>query len=64
MIKKGDCKTELKKMESNSIDLIYLDPPFSPRKSNHKRRETIRKSTLLTIAGRVSNITEVILKKG
>ncbi len=32
MIKQGDCKTELKKIEQNSVDLIYLDPPFFTQK--------------------------------
>lgn len=40
MIKKGDCKTELKKIESNSIDLIYLDPPFfTQKKQSQKTRD-------------------------
>lgn len=32
MIKQGDCKTELRKIEQNSVDLIYLDPPFFTQK--------------------------------
>ena len=40
MIKKGDCKTELKEIESNSIDLIYLDPPFfTQKKQTQKTRD-------------------------
>ncbi|MBP7846216.1 MAG: site-specific DNA-methyltransferase [Candidatus Pacebacteria bacterium] len=40
MIIKGDCKIELKKIESNSVDLIYLDPPFfSQRKQTQKTRD-------------------------
>jgi len=40
MIKKGDCKTELKKIEPNSIDLIYLDPPFfTQKKQSQKTRD-------------------------
>ena len=29
---KGDCLLELKKIDSDSIDLIYLDPPFYTQK--------------------------------
>ncbi|MDA3838831.1 MAG: site-specific DNA-methyltransferase [Candidatus Delongbacteria bacterium] len=32
MLKHGDCITELNKIEQNSIDLIYLDPPFFTQK--------------------------------
>ncbi|NBV07301.1 MAG: site-specific DNA-methyltransferase [Proteobacteria bacterium] len=40
MITYGDCKTELKKIKSNSIDLIYLDPPFfTQRKQSQKTRD-------------------------
>ena len=28
----GDCLIELKKIQDNSIDLIYLDPPFYTQK--------------------------------
>ena len=30
----GDCLKEMKKIEKNSIDLIYLDPPFFTQKSH------------------------------
>jgi len=33
MLIHGDCKTELKKIEQSSIDLIYLDPPFFTQKT-------------------------------
>ena len=33
MIIYGDCKTELKKIEKNSVDLVYLDPPFFTQKT-------------------------------
>jgi len=33
MLIHGDCKTELQKIEQNSIDLIYLDPPFFTQKT-------------------------------
>lgn len=40
MIKQGDCKIELKKVKPNSIDLIYLDPPFfTQRKQSQKTRD-------------------------
>lgn len=40
MIKQGDCKIELKKIESNSVDLIYLDPPFfTQRRQSQKTRD-------------------------
>jgi len=46
MIKKGDCKTELKKIESNSIDLIYLDPPFfTQKKQSQKTRDGSKEYT-------------------
>lgn len=46
MIKKGDCKTELKKIESNSIDLIYLDPPFfTQKKQSQKTRDNSKEYT-------------------
>ena len=32
MLIHGDCKTELQKIDQNSIDLIYLDPPFFTQK--------------------------------
>lgn len=28
VVKQGECLTELSKLKSNSVDLIYLDPPF------------------------------------
>lgn len=37
MIKQGDCKIELKKIESNVIDLIYLDPPFFTQKKQFQK---------------------------
>jgi len=40
MIKQGDCKIELKKIEPSSIDLVYLDPPFfTQRKQSQKTRD-------------------------
>ena len=46
MIKQGDCKTELRKIESNSIDLIYLDPPFfTQKKQSQKTRDNSREYT-------------------
>lgn len=46
MIKKGDCKTELKKIESNSVDLIYLDPPFfTQKKQSQKTRDNSKEYT-------------------
>lgn len=33
MLIHGDCKTELKKIEQSSVDLIYLDPPFFTQKT-------------------------------
>ena len=37
---KSDCKIVLKKIESDSIDLIYLDPPFfTQRKHSQKNRK-------------------------
>lgn len=37
MIFQGDCKLELKKIENESIDLIYLDPPFFTQKKQSLR---------------------------
>jgi site-specific DNA-methyltransferase (adenine-specific) len=31
-VRQGDCKPELRKIEKNTIDLIYLDPPFFSQK--------------------------------
>jgi site-specific DNA-methyltransferase (adenine-specific) len=31
----GDCKIELQKIEKNSVDLIYLDPPFFTQKKTN-----------------------------
>ena len=46
MIKQGDCKTELRKIESNSIDLIYLDPPFfTQKKQSQKTRDNLKEYT-------------------
>jgi len=46
MIKQGDCKTELRKIESNSIDLIYLDPPFfTQKKQSQKTRDNSKEYT-------------------
>ncbi len=46
MIKKGDCKIELKKIEPNSIDLIYLDPPFfTQKKQSQKTRDNSKEYT-------------------
>lgn len=33
MLIHGDCKIELQKIKGNSIDLIYLDPPFFSQKT-------------------------------
>ncbi len=33
MLIHGDCKTELQKIKQNSIDLVYLDPPFFTQKT-------------------------------
>ncbi len=43
---KGDCLLELKKIADNSIDLIYLDPPFYTQKKqtlSKKENEKIKK---------------------
>ena len=43
---KGDCLLELKKIEDNSIDLIYLDPPFYTQKKqtlSKKQKEKVKK---------------------
>lgn len=43
---KGDCLIELKKVADNSIDLIYLDPPFFTQKTqslSKKHHEEIKK---------------------
>lgn len=34
MLTKGDCLTELKKVDRESVDLIYLDPPFFTQKKH------------------------------
>lgn len=40
----GDCLDKMKSIESNSIDLIYLDPPFfTERKHTLKNRERTKK---------------------
>lgn len=40
MLKQGDCKIELKKIESDSVDLVYLDPPFfTQRRQSQKTRD-------------------------
>lgn len=52
MLIHGDCKTELQKIEQNSIDLIYLDPPFFTKK--HKLSKTRRtKNIPLKIVGTI-----------
>lgn len=44
MIKHGDCKIMLKEVENNSIDLIYLDPPFFTQKNqSQKTRDNSKK---------------------
>ena len=42
----GDCLTELKKIDSRSIDLVYLDPPFFTQKrhSSKTRDNTVEYS--------------------
>lgn len=40
MILQGDCKSELKKIDDESVDLIYLDPPFfTQKKQSLKTRD-------------------------
>ncbi len=40
MIKQGDCKIELKKIQPDSVDMIYLDPPFfTQKKQSQKTRD-------------------------
>ena len=53
MIIKGDCKIELKKIESNTIDLIYLDPPFFHKENKLKKLEITLKNILLVIVGKI-----------
>ncbi len=38
----GDCKDILKKVPDESIDLIYLDPPFFSRKEYENFRLKIK----------------------
>lgn len=38
----GDNLNELKKIESDSIDLIYLDPPSSLKKSKNLKTKKIK----------------------
>lgn len=46
MIRQGDCKIELRKIEPNSIDLIYLDPPFFTQKRQvQKTRDNLQEYT-------------------
>jgi site-specific DNA-methyltransferase (adenine-specific) len=33
-IYEGDCRDVLKKIESDSIDMVYLDPPFFTQKEH------------------------------
>lgn len=43
---KGDCLLELKKIKDNSIDLIYLDPPFYTQRKQRlskKQKEEVKK---------------------
>jgi len=43
---KGDCLIELKKIETDSIDLIYLDPPFYTQKKqtlSKKEKQEVKK---------------------
>jgi len=43
MVYHGDCKIKLKEIESNSIDLIYLDPPFfTQKKQLQKTRDNLK----------------------
>lgn len=40
MLLNGDCLNELKKIETNSVDLVYLDPPFfTQKKQSLKTRD-------------------------
>ena len=48
MIKQGDCKTELRKIESNSIDLIYLDPPFFTQKKQSQKKQLQEIKTIVS----------------
>ena len=43
---KGDCLLELKNIKDNSIDLIYLDPPFYTQKKqtlSKKKKDEVKK---------------------
>ena len=42
MVLLGDCKTQLKKIEEGSVDVVYLDPPFFTQK---KQSLTTRDNT-------------------
>lgn len=43
MIIKGDCLIELRKLEDQSVDLIYLDPPFfTQKKQSLKTRDNLK----------------------
>ncbi len=43
MILQGDCLKELKKLDSKSVDLVYLDPPFfTQKKQSSKSRDTLK----------------------
>ncbi len=43
MLIHGDCKTELQKIEQNSVDLIYLDPPFFTQKTQTLKNKENKK---------------------
>ena len=46
MILQGDCKLELKKIDDESVDLIYLDPPFfTQKKQSLKTRDNSKEYT-------------------
>ena len=49
----GDCLDILPTIEENSIDLIYLDPPFFTNKIQKLKTRMVKKSFHIVIFGKV-----------
>jgi len=64
MIIKGDCLIELRKLDDQSVDLIYLDPPFfTQKKQSLKTRDNSKEYSFEDTWGNIESYKNYILER-